>query len=53
MATVPSQETTVYRLLGEEGHMRRKTSSTKAVGSLSGEPPAILSAIQEKIQTHT
>ena len=48
MAMVPSQETTVYRLLGEEGHMRRKANSTKAIGSLGGEPPQCCPASRKK-----
>lgn len=35
MAMVSSQEMTLYRLLGEGRRMRRKASSTKAIGSLS------------------
>lgn len=48
-AMVPSQEMSIYRLQGEEGHMRRKANCTKAIGSLSDEPPSTLSCIQEKI----
>lgn len=51
---VPSQEMTLYRLLGQEWHMRRKASSTKAIRSLSGEPHPIivLHFLQEKIHRH-